>query len=367
MSFSFCLNKTDLLVLCAMALLYQALELKQDSKMRQDNERLINGVFKMVGRMKAPSTYDLKRVAKLVVSVDEEEQTSAPQQSLPTPPGQSPETVSMAAPPPPPAQKSPPKKPKKKATNPPKTYSVNRHPSMSETDILQQQEKLRRMTMPNISPVTPQQQVTEPSHRPTSRASLDGGRSDATLLQQQRREQRISVSQAAMMGRLDGTPRNLDYLALGSAQPPRQSSPSTFYPMPQQKQNSGMSATEWEALLGQIDGNGVYDTIYGGPQPQQLNLDTAANPVTTGADCSWSPDALDLSAFTLGGDFGASEETLSSVSSGTGDDLGALDFHDFGGLGLHDATGQGQQQQFEGGGGGFGMDGLSVVGDGFGL
>lgn len=366
MSFSFCLNKTDLLVLCGMTLLYQALELRQDSKMRQDNGRLVNGVLKIVGDMKAPGMYDLKRVAKLVVRVDEvddddngeeekeeEQRSPATHQLLATPPGQSPKTVSMTAQPLPSAaaHKAPPTNPKKKASNQAKTYWVNRHASMSETDILQQQEKLRRMTMPNIPSTAARQQVTEfTSHCPTSRTSLDGG-------QQHRREQRLSMAQAYLGGASD------------PQQPPRQSSsPLSFFPV--LKQDNSLSTAEWEALIGQIDGNGVYDSIYGGPQPQPLSLDSttaastaATDSITAGADCSWSPVALDLSAFTLGGDFGASEESLSSVSSSgaAGDDLGGLEYGDFGELGgIHDESGHH--------GGGFGMDGmLSVVGDGFGV
>ncbi len=93
MCFSFCLNKADTLILCGMALLYQTLDLKQDSKLMKDNEKLTNAVLKIVERARAPGSYDLERVAAMLITLDE-----PPQQSLPTPPSLSPDT-SMAAPP----------------------------------------------------------------------------------------------------------------------------------------------------------------------------------------------------------------------------------------------------------------------------
>lgn len=346
MSFSFCLNKTDLLVLCGMTLLYQSLELRQESKMMKDNERLVNVVFKVVGRAKTHSSYDFKRIACLVVSIDDS------QRSLPTPPGQSPE-VSMAAPP---LQKSPAARPKKKpslSTHQPQQYSLGRHSSMSETDLLLQQEKLKRMTMSNITLASgtgrPELQ------RSTSRASLDSARSNTAIMP--RRDQRLSVSQAAMIARVSpqqppsappppSQKTNLDYLSLAT-QPsptlPAQSSSATQHQqaavspsapvppyynpvhIPQKSSSGGMSTSEWEALLGQIDGAqaNLYDAIYGGPQ---VTLDT---PVTSAVDGGWSPDALDLSAFDMGelGRASLSEESLSSVSGG--DDMSSLDFRDF--------------------------------------
>lgn len=349
MSFSFCLNKTDLLVLCGMTLLYQSLELRQESKMLKDNERLVNVVFKVVGRRKAHSTYDFKRIAGLVVNIEEA------QHSLPTPPGSVPE-ASMAAPP---LQKSPAAKPKKKpslSTSQPQQYSLGRHSSMSETDLLSQQEKLKRMTMSHITPASgtgrPELQ------RSASRASLDSARPNTASLIQ-RRDQRLSVSQAAMIARVSpqqpppplpppppSQKTNLDYLPLAtrpSPTLPAQSSSATQHQqaavspsapvppyynpvhIPQKSSSGGMSTSEWEALLGQIDGAqaNLYDAIYGGPQ---VTLDT---PVTSAVESGWSPDALDLSTFDLG-EFGRaslSEESLSSVSGG--DDLSSLDFRDF--------------------------------------
>lgn len=334
MSFSFCLNKTDLLILCGMTLLYQSLELKQDSMMLKDIEKLVNVVLKIVGRMKAPSTYDFKRIASLAIRIDE------PPNSLPTPPGQSPET-NMAAPP----QKSPTSKPKKKpslSASQPQHYSIGRHSSVSETDLRMQQEKLKRMSMPN--------NVRSDLQRQPSRASLDSGRPNLPPMTKQPR-QRHSMSQAGMIARVSpplAQRPGLDYIPMGhgtagqisptlpaqntnshhdAAVSPGDSTQPFYSPVhiPHKSSTGGMSAAEWDSLLGQIDGGqaNLYDAIYGGPQ---VTLDT---PVASVVESNWSPDALDLSTFNLG-DFGGSslsEESLSSVSGG--DDLSSLDFRDF--------------------------------------
>lgn len=70
MSFSFCLNKEDLLAVCGTTLLYQVADLKQDSKLTRDVERLVNAVTAGLSRAKAPGSGDLARVARLLVSAN---------------------------------------------------------------------------------------------------------------------------------------------------------------------------------------------------------------------------------------------------------------------------------------------------------
>ncbi|EAQ92493.1 hypothetical protein CHGG_00728 [Chaetomium globosum CBS 148.51] len=325
MSFSFCLNKADTLVLCGMVLLYQTLDLKQDSKMLQDNERLVNDVIKAADKAKAPGCYDLKRIAAMLVAVDEPEP-----QSLPTPPRQSPDACLAA----PPTQRA--------TTNAGhKTHTAfGRHlaASMSETDLLLQQEKLRRMTMPH------------PHHRaeqlaPRSRGSFDSPRPTAPLSQ---RDHRLSLSQAhvaqAAMLRLSTSPNpkhhTMDYLHLDShSQPP--SSPAQTRGGPhlstiqthqaqlysQLQKGSDVSTAEWEALLGSIEGgqHNLYDAIYGGPGLSLTETPTSAT--TNHTTTTWSPDSWDLSQFNLsefgpGADAGAgSSHSLSEDSLSSSDDL----------------------------------------------
>jgi hypothetical protein len=319
MTFSFCLNKTDVLVVCGMTMLYQSLDLKQESKMMKDGEKLINAVIKILTKAKVPGSFDFKRIAGMLVTVDES--------TMPTPPRPSPEACMPA-----PSQiASPPIGILKK--------KVAQHPlgrlaaaSASETDLLQQQEKLRRMTMPNIA--------NRPElYRSRSRPSFDSLSQD---LSSARRDHRLSMSQAShagLLARTSPTPQqrqNLDYLSLSTT--PSQSQPSspvqarlqqqaiaqaqqqaqgyTTAQLPQKL--AGVSAAEWEALLGSMDGGqlNMYDAIYGGPA-----LSMTETPMSTTSTYSgWSPDSWDLTGFNIG-DFGSNPTGPQSVLSMSDDSL----------------------------------------------
>ena len=367
LSFSFCLNKPDTLILAGITLLYQSLDLKQDSKLMKDNERFINAVIKIVDRAKAPGSFDLTRIAGLLITLDEPSQATA----LPTPPRQSPDvSSSMAAPPqrPSPAMSSHPQH-RQRTVAP----SLGRQlsASMSETDLLVKQEALRRMSMP-------QSQHRDLS-RARSRPSLNIARAEQARAGNHHRlslgQAEAQAAQAAMIARLSPTPgsnfkHNLDFLPLGTptssraqgSQPPsplqaraqqqnsrrrqqqqqqpqqqpqqqQQQQQHGLYDQSQQKPSGGVSQAEWEALLGSLDSGQLYDAIYGGP-----GLTSAVGETTpVSANTAWSPDPWDLSGFNLGGagDFNAagassaaaaqsvlsfSEESLSS-----GDDLAPSD------------------------------------------
>jgi len=72
----------------------------------------------------------------------------------------------------------------------------------------------------------------------------------------------------------------------------------------------GVSTTEWETLLGSLDGgmNNVYDAIYGG----QGLVNEASIAVSNCGD--WPPDNWDLSGFSIG-DFGNNPQPPQSVLS----------------------------------------------------
>jgi hypothetical protein len=190
--------------------------------------------------------------------------------------------------------------------------------------LLQQQEKLRRMTMPSIA--------NRPElYRSRSRPSFDVQDPMA------RRDHRLSMSShAALLARTSPTPQqrqNLDYLSLNNT--PQQSHPNSpeqgrlqqgvtqnpqqLYAAAQLPQKlAGVSAAEWEALLGSMDGGqlNMYDAIYGGPA-----MSLAETPVSTTSNYSgWSPDSWDLTGFNLG-DFGSNPGAPRSVLSMSEDSL----------------------------------------------
>jgi hypothetical protein len=327
MSFAFCLNKADTLVLCGMALLYQNLDLGRESKVMKDNARLTNAVIKIVDKAKAPGSLDFKRVAAMLIAVDEPPRVPA---SLPTPPRQSPE---MCVPAPP--RGSP---PTSRASHHKMAASMGRHASasMSETDLLMQQDKLRKLAMPSSGHNRPE------LYKIRSRPSFDSIRPEPVPLA--RRDHRLSLShaqaaQAAMIARVspgpNGNPKqNLDYLSFNNT-PSQPASPelsrsqqhhhaqNLLYSQLAQKV-SNSSTADWEALVGSLDGGqlSLYDAIYGAGIPAGDNGLNLSDAPLTGT--SWSPDAWDLSHFNLG-DFQSAAPTAQSVLSLSEESLSSAD------------------------------------------
>ena len=70
MSFSFCLNKNELLLLAGFGLLYQGLDLDRGGKLIEDSQRLMCSVMEILERSSAPGAADFKKVACAMISVD---------------------------------------------------------------------------------------------------------------------------------------------------------------------------------------------------------------------------------------------------------------------------------------------------------
>ncbi|CAO1597666.1 DNA-binding transcription factor cat8 [Xanthoria calcicola] len=70
MSFSFCLNKNELLLLSGFGLLFQGLELNRKGKLMQDSQRLVCSVIAILERNAAPGWAEFKSVACAMISVD---------------------------------------------------------------------------------------------------------------------------------------------------------------------------------------------------------------------------------------------------------------------------------------------------------
>lgn len=320
MSFSFCMNKCDLLAICALTLLYQAIDLKPESKMMRDDERLVNIVLKTLHKSKSPGFVDLERVASMLITLSEPSGAALPAKtsrkiSLT---GQTNNRVS------PPANNA-------KMNVPQALNCPYPTPAPTSEGDISQQEKLRRRTM---QPSTNDQ--VHAAHCARSRQSFDSLRSDMSPMHHHQ-DHRLSMSQISptpSTHRISPVRRigpNLDYLSLNNT--PFQSKPATpssgmqgLIPVShgqgltsgQMAKASGITDSEWEALLGSMDGglNNVYDAIYGG---SSIVNEASMAPSTA----SWSPDSWDLSSFNIGelrGNPGAPQSVLSmsdeSLSSG---------------------------------------------------
>ncbi|KAJ6440525.1 C6 transcription factor FacB [Purpureocillium lavendulum] len=324
MSFSFCLNKFDLLAVCGTTLLYQVVDLKPDSKMMRDSERLVNAVINILNKAKAPGAMDLSRVARSLVSLDgaEGRPVAAPPRkgSMPAP-SQRPSPLTRA-----PSKKS--------------GYALGQlhQAAASEDDLLRQQEKMRRMSMAHAP--TPDSDF----YRSRSRQSFDSLSPESATMSH--RDYGLPMAQTSISGHRASVSRaipNLDYLSLnntpsgtGPSSPGRMQTPASMSAehlligSDVTGKASGVSNSEWEALLGSMDGglNNVYDAIYGGSSL----INEASLPPNLGNQ-DWSPDTWDLSSFNLA-DFGAtgqgapqsvpsiSDESLSSGEEVAPSELG---------------------------------------------
>ncbi|KAF5001688.1 hypothetical protein FGRMN_855 [Fusarium graminum] len=313
MTFSFCLNKSDLLVVCGMTLLYHSIDLKQDSKVLRDDERLVNCVVNILDKTEASVSLDFKHVASMLVTIDESAIS----------PMHSPREVSMPLAPlsnrgSPPTGIVSKSKSRKKSNA---TYPFGQLPNAAASDSNPiEQEKLRRMTMPSGF-----DQKSE-FYRARTHQSFDNLQDEIPVAH---RGQRMSISPNPDRR---GSPlsRNLDFMPFAhSSQSPQPASPQQnpnrahSHPGPTLQSHHmmvnpsmatakmhGVSTNEWETLLGSLDGgmNNVYDAIYGG---QGLANETAIAVSNCG---DWPPDNWDLGGFSVT-EFGNNPQPPQSVLS----------------------------------------------------
>lgn len=298
LSFSFCMNKCDLLALCALTLLYQTIDLKRDSKLLRENERLVNDVLKTLRKNQSPGFVDLERATNVLVTV------TNPSGPIPTNKhARKPSTAASSC-----------------RASPPTSYPKQSSPllgshyqaSVSEADLTRHQDK---RWMGSISSV--QGSSADGRPQPSSRQSFDG----------QRQDRQPSLSRASRLSPNAQARQNLDYLSLNDASFTAKhagSSPTNMQGQPMGMQNGGqgymnnaqsaaktnnLSGADWEALVGSMDSgmNNVYDVIYGG-----VTIEAAMTGNSTGSE--WSPDAWDLSNFNID-EFGNNPAPPQSVLS----------------------------------------------------
>lgn len=319
MSFSFCLNKNEMLTLCGLSLLYQGLDLKQEGKLMQDGQRLVGTVIKLLERANAPGAADFKRLASSMLASEPHVKPSK-------------NHAQMAAP------RSSKSTPSPSVTKQPIRPHIYRSESftMSESDLREQQDKLRRATLPNIT--------KNRGDHPRPRSSLDATRSESPKTT---RDHRMSAPQSSNLKprpQMTDKPPNLDYLSLNNTPapstpqspiPPRMqqglstNSHTIVFPTPaySDPNHSVVTPTEWETLLGSLDGGqtNLYDAIYGGPA-LSLTETTAPNYGDWPPEAKWDMASLTMNDFTNTGPaqsvLSFSDESLSSGEDLSTSDLG---------------------------------------------
>jgi len=248
LSFSFCINKDELLVLSGLGLLFQSLDLGENSKLVKDTQKMTSTVVQILNKTKAPAASEFQKLTP-----------SAPVVSA----------QSMAKPQHPPLSRHN----SDGAVHP---VSFSTHSSASPTDknrIKAAAQRLmiknpfdrndqRRATFPNISlhhtamqtasqPNIHQVSTSEPAYSPANP-------SPAPLPASTRPSAPPNLRPVRSFHQQQQQP-NLDYLSFSNV-PTRTHSPDAYASIKQEP-------SDWERLLGSLD-NGqtnIFDNIYGGP------------------------------------------------------------------------------------------------------
>jgi len=284
LSFSFCLNRNEVLVQAGFGLLFQTLTLAREGKLIKDSNRLVCSVMDMLERGNAAGYAEFRRVGCGIVAVPQVEQMPAPPLSRHNSEGHmgAPLDTFRAT------QKSL------------KALAARFSPSMMKN--ARQDQEPRRATLPALSP-------SVGAHANPSLTSLSSIRSEPPVARSEPTlsplSHRASFSMPNKRRPSQPTPqhqqqqqqqqqqRNIDYLSFAN-------DPLASYAL---QNNQGIktevSTSDWERLLSSLD-NGqtnIYDTIYGGP-PADALVDVAPQSANTdNSNVTWSPNVWNWSAY----------------------------------------------------------------------
>jgi hypothetical protein len=223
MSFTFCVNKHELLILSGFGLLFQGLGLKKDGKLVRDHQKVIQSISQILERTHAPAGTPFKKFTCSLLAMDSP--VPSPDIMLPDrpQPRNNPEPKMLA---PPVCSKGP---GRRLGTVPPRFPSGNDGRRPKEDYTL-----TRRSTVPDL---------TAPQYtRAGSQISISSVQSEPTI----RRTSTISSPPQSLPS---GEHLNLDYLSFGE-----DLSPVPSYPPPPVASKPTPSP-DWDRLLGYVDTN----------------------------------------------------------------------------------------------------------------
>lgn len=324
MSFSFCLNRNEVLILSGFGLLFQGLDLNRHGKLIKDNHRLVCSVIELLERASAPGAAEFKKVACSMLSIEgvakNNSESTLALQPKPAAPMPAPRDTTRSA------------RKQLQAIASRFSFSANR---MAK----QEQNATRRATIPETGPG-----IVPTFVRNNSQLSISSARSEPALVHTARQRSIYPSTpthpdSALVQGgrqrppanreppiRMAATPMdgpNLDYL-------PFSNDPVPTDPMAQRTDKLNVSTIEWERLLGSLDSgqSNIYDGIYGGSAAgsaaDMLSNNHAPSSFEGGRslgrspDASWSDSHLHLSLGAMKSVLSISDESL---TSGSGEDL----------------------------------------------
>lgn len=275
LSFSFCLHKEEMLILSGFGLLYQGLDLDNDSKLMKDNQKTLASIINILDRAKAPCAPEFRRVACsfLPIMPQPPKSRSIMPLSRHNSDGAMP-TANFASIPPALRQHF-------KAMGAklmPPSISASRHDrdQRRATEPELYRHNFASQSQPAISsPYDPSHlSRSEPARSPANLAPPTPARSSAQPTLKPKRAPSASL--------------NLDYMSFGTNTPPRTTQTSA----PPIK----TEPTNWELLLGSIDNgdSNMFNAIYGGQTADFFNERTSSRDKTC-PSVTRTDDSLGLS------------------------------------------------------------------------
>ncbi|ENI09441.1 hypothetical protein COCC4DRAFT_160202 [Bipolaris maydis ATCC 48331] len=280
LSFSFCLNRNEVLVQAGFGLLFQALNLAREGKLIKESNRLVCTVMDMLEHGNAAGYTDFRRIGCGIVAVPSVDQMPAPPLSRHN------SDQNMGAP-----------LDTFRATQKSlKALAARFSPGALKATRIDAREP-RRATLPAVSPHV----GSHPNHSSTSLSSIRSepptARSEPTLSPLSHRAS-FSVPNKRHPSQPVGQQqqqqqRNIDYMSFPM-------DPLAGYVISNSNQaiKSEVSPADWERLLSSLD-NGqtnIYDTIYGGP-PADALLDMTPLSATTDNNTTWSPNVWNWNSY----------------------------------------------------------------------
>ncbi len=260
LSFSFCLNRNELLIQAGFGLLYQNLDLAKDGKLIKDCNRLVFSIMDLLDRGNASGLTEFKRIAYNMAAFPRTERMPAPTLSRHNSDGH---------------KKAPTEN--VRVTSKSKEATASRFSPSAGRITRQELQEPRRATLPTISPTTD-------VHAGLSSMSLASPNSEPNFSPLSHRASFSTPNKRRLNHAVSYSSHpNIDYLSFGT-------DPVIGCGIqPNLGYKKEVSGPDWERLLSSLD-NGqtnIYDTIYGGPSAEAL-LDLGPLSASAESDVTWS-------------------------------------------------------------------------------
>lgn len=276
LSFSFCLNKAELVVISGFGLLFQRLDLDRNGALMKDIQRLLRSLVEVLDRSLTPASIEFRRIVNSLAMTGTPPMGRTPMLSR-----HNSESYLSSV------------EDSIRATQRHMKAIASRFTSAAQAKLKQDpvSSDHRRATFPavglghfsNQSESSISSIRSEPSHQPRSEPALSPHIPRSSVTPTKQLQKRTSAFLPRSSTNLDFLSFSDDCLSVTAAYPYATNTNGKLDQTP----------TDWERLLGSLD-NGqanIYDTIYGGPQLDAL---VDVPPLSAANQLTWSPKMWNL-------------------------------------------------------------------------